>query len=705
MKVAIVGLGYWGPVLVRNLMSLESCSSLVVCDSDPARVTTSRGQYPWAIGSTDFNEVLDDKDVRAVVVATPVLTHARLATEALKAGKSVLVEKPLAGSLDDARALVNSRDAGQPGHGRPHVPLQPAGLSGEEADRQRRTRRAALHPVVAGQPRHPPGRCERAVGPGAARLVDRARCGSASRPMRVSAIGRSSVPGAPIDVAFVNLDFASGVVANLHLSWLAPTKVRRTTLVCTARMVVYEDSQPEEPVKIYNKGLLEPEPRGLRPVPHDVSHRRRHRAVRRELGTAARRARRLPGHVSRAATRPASAKPRRSTSSPPSKLRNGPSTCEAPLSTSEPIPLADLSLQHAAIADEVARGWAEVIASTSYILGESTYDAFEEEFAAYCGVDAAASASPTAPTPSNWRCAPPGSAAATRSSFRPTPSSPPRWPPPAPEPTCASSTSIRGTQLLDPEAAVRRHRTEDGGRRAGAPLRPDRADGRHRRGRRGPRPRCDRGRRPVPGRDAATATPWATGATRCATSFFPGKNLGAYGDGGAVVTRHPEVAAKLRALRNYGSEIKYEHPELGFNSRLDTLQAVVLSAKLKLLDGWNEQRRDAATRYDELLRGLDDVRAPRRRRGQRARVAPVRGARARTRPRARAPARRADLRRHPLPHDPCRSRARSAPPTTTRAASPSPTPRRPEILTLPLFPGITAAQQERVAATLAEALA
>ena len=94
------------------------------------------------------------------------------------------------------------------------------------------------------------------------------------------------------------------------------------------------------------------------------------------------------------------------------------------------------------------------------------------------------------------------------------------------------------------------------------------------------------------------------------TSFYPGKNLGAYGDAGAVLTTDDEVAARVRRLRNYGSEVKYEHPEVGFNSRLDTMQAVVLSAKLARLPAWNEARRAAARRYAELLGNLADVRLP-----------------------------------------------------------------------------------------------
>lgn len=96
-----------------------------------------------------------------------------------------------------------------------------------------------------------------------------------------------------------------------------------------------------------------------------------------------------------------------------------------------------------------------------------------------------------------------------------------------------------------------------------------------------------------------------------AVSFYPGKNLGAYGDGGAVLTSSEALAGRLRRLRNWGSERKYHHPEIGFNSRLDTLQAVVLSAKLRRLDRWNEARCRAAARYDELLGDVPGVERPR----------------------------------------------------------------------------------------------
>jgi dTDP-4-amino-4,6-dideoxygalactose transaminase len=95
-----------------------------------------------------------------------------------------------------------------------------------------------------------------------------------------------------------------------------------------------------------------------------------------------------------------------------------------------------------------------------------------------------------------------------------------------------------------------------------------------------------------------------------ATSFYPGKNLGAYGDAGAVTTNDTAIAERLRALRNHGGVRKYEHLAVGVNSRLDELQAVVLSAKLRWLEQWNDERRLAAERYSDLLKDLEQVIVP-----------------------------------------------------------------------------------------------
>jgi dTDP-4-amino-4,6-dideoxygalactose transaminase len=201
-----------------------------------------------------------------------------------------------------------------------------------------------------------------------------------------------------------------------------------------------------------------------------------------------------------------------------------------------------------------------------------------------------------------------------------------------------------------------------------------------------------------------------------ATSFYPGKNLGAYGDAGAVLTSRDEIAARVRKLRNWGSERKYYHPEIGFNSRLDTLQAVVLAAKLRRLDAWNAARRRAAARYDELLAdadGIGGIELPRTLPGN-EHVYHLYVVRVHGRRRGGAGSTRRDKVLARLQaegigagiHYPSPLHLQGALhhlgyrtgdfPEAERAAL--------EILSLPLYPHLTEAQQERVAGRLCEAL-
>jgi dTDP-4-amino-4,6-dideoxygalactose transaminase len=194
--------------------------------------------------------------------------------------------------------------------------------------------------------------------------------------------------------------------------------------------------------------------------------------------------------------------------------------------------------------------------------------------------------------------------------------------------------------------------------------------------------------------------------TAAATSFYPGKNLGAYGDAGAVVTDDDEVAERVRALRNHGGVRKYEHTLIGTNSRLDGMQAAVLTVKLAHLDAWNAERDAAAARYDELLAGLaataglvrpravpgNDhvwhlyvVRVPRRDEVLAALGAAGVGAGIHY-----------PLPVHLLPAFAGLGAGPGSYPVAERLAG--------EILSLPMFPGITAEQQDRVVAVLAAAL-
>ncbi|MFN0028449.1 MAG: DegT/DnrJ/EryC1/StrS family aminotransferase [Acidimicrobiales bacterium] len=187
-----------------------------------------------------------------------------------------------------------------------------------------------------------------------------------------------------------------------------------------------------------------------------------------------------------------------------------------------------------------------------------------------------------------------------------------------------------------------------------------------------------------------------------ATSFYPGKNLGAYGDGGAVLTNDAELAATVRCLRNHGSERKYVHSMIGMNSRLDTLQAVALNAKLARLESWNQLRRDAAARYEDLLGTVTGVRTPATAPGN-VHVWHLYVTRVAERDRVLA-AMEADgvgVGIHypqPIHLQPAFAALGDHAPAPVAEAAAA------ELLSLPLFPGITAAQQERVVESLHKAV-
>jgi dTDP-4-amino-4,6-dideoxygalactose transaminase len=269
-----------------------------------------------------------------------------------------------------------------------------------------------------------------------------------------------------------------------------------------------------------------------------------------------------------------------------------------------PIPLVDLKAQHAEVADEIARGFEQVFAQTSFILGPAVAD-FEAAFARLCGVahcigvgngtDAlemmiralGLGAGDEVLVPANTFIA--TALGVMRAGARP---------------VLVDSDAFH---LLDPKKIEEKITPRT---RALLPV--------HLFGQIADMEAIQQiadARGLLVLEDAAQSQ----GARRngraafglcAATSFYPGKNLGAYGDGGAVVTGSDEIADRLRKLRNWGSDKKYYHPEIGFNSRLDTLQAVVLSAKLARLEDWNNARRRAAARYDALLADLPQVETP-----------------------------------------------------------------------------------------------
>lgn len=259
MKIAVVGLGYWGPQLVRNLTHLDQCSQVVACDVDEARVKAICAQYPGVVGAGDYDAVLRDPDLAGVILATPVRTHAPMAAAALEAGVNVLVEKPLATSYDDAAHLIGLAEERRllimAGHTFLFSPAVQAVRSLIDAGEVGKPLYVQSSRVNLGIHQSDVSVIWDLAPHDLSILVYWLK----ESPASVSAMGRST-HGDHADVAFVDLQFPSGCIANVHLSWLAPTKMRRTTLVGDKRMVVYEDTNAEEPVKVYDKGVNLPAP-------------------------------------------------------------------------------------------------------------------------------------------------------------------------------------------------------------------------------------------------------------------------------------------------------------------------------------------------------------------------------------------------------------------------------------------------------------
>jgi predicted dehydrogenase len=259
VRVAVVGLGYWGPNLVRNLYELPEARVAAVCDADSSRLDSIQSRYPAIPGTTSFDALLEDPTVDAIAIATPVSTHADLCAKALEAGKHVFVEKPLAATSEEAEGLLALAQANDlvlmPGHTFLYSPpvvmireLISSGALGEIYFISTSRVNLGLHQAdvsVAWD-----------LGPHDFSIL---RYWLEETPSHVTALSRGCViPNIP-DVTFINLEFASGAIAHVELSWLAPSKLRRTTIVGSEKMVVYDDTS-NEPVRVFDSGVNLPNP-------------------------------------------------------------------------------------------------------------------------------------------------------------------------------------------------------------------------------------------------------------------------------------------------------------------------------------------------------------------------------------------------------------------------------------------------------------
>ena len=254
-NIALVGYGYWGPNLLRNYIELQGAWVEWVCDTRPEALAKVKARYPGIPCTTDYQEVLADPEVDAVVIATPISTHFELAKAALLAGKHVFVEKPMTGSTADAIELVDLAAQRKltlmVGHtfvfSPPVRKVKEIIDSGELGDIYFVTStrvNLGLHQKDAS-----------VVWDLAPHDLAILHYWLGETPSGVSVVGRACVNPQVPDVAFVNLRFPSGVVAELQVAWLSPVKLRRTVVVGSKKMLLYDDTESVEKVKVFDHGV------------------------------------------------------------------------------------------------------------------------------------------------------------------------------------------------------------------------------------------------------------------------------------------------------------------------------------------------------------------------------------------------------------------------------------------------------------------
>ncbi len=257
LRIGVVGLGYWGPNLARNFAAIEGVELAYCCDGSEAARERVAQIFPRTVLTADVDELLGDPSVDAVVLATPVPTHAELAVRVLEAGKHCFVEKPLAQSVADAELAVGAAEAAgrllMVGHLLEYHPgvarLKELTDSGELGD---------IYYIYGNRLNLGKLRAdENALWSLGAHDVSVVLHLADEEPTEVAARGEAYVRDGVEDVVFCFMRFPSGLSAHLHLSWLDPHKERRFTVVGSRRMATFDDMELERKLTVYDKGFDE----------------------------------------------------------------------------------------------------------------------------------------------------------------------------------------------------------------------------------------------------------------------------------------------------------------------------------------------------------------------------------------------------------------------------------------------------------------
>ena len=256
-NLAVLGYGYWGPNIVRNLISNPRCHKVTICDINLERVKKALSIYPSTkfYATDDYQDILSDETIHGVIIATPISTHFELAEKAIKNGKHVFVEKPIAHSIDLSQQLIDFSAARKlvlmVGH---TFIYSPPVIRIREIIKENMLGKLYYINIQ----RINLGLHQRDVnviwdlGP---HDVSTLLYWLDEMPTVVSAFGRDCVQAGIPDVCFMRLQFGSGVLCNISMSWLAPSKLRQTIIVGEKKMLLYDDTEIQEKVKVYDKGV------------------------------------------------------------------------------------------------------------------------------------------------------------------------------------------------------------------------------------------------------------------------------------------------------------------------------------------------------------------------------------------------------------------------------------------------------------------
>jgi predicted dehydrogenase len=255
INIGIIGYGYWGPNLVRNFAETRGATVAAVADLDTEKLAIVNRRFPAVKTTTDYRELLADPAIDAIAIATPVSTHFELGLAALRAGKHLWLEKPMTETSQQARRLVDEAEKRQLVLIVDHTFIYTGAVAKmAEIIQASELGRIYYYDSI----RVNLGLFQRDVS-----VISDLAVHDFSildhlldeHPVAVSASGTNHFPGTPENLAYVTLFYESGTIAHANVSWLAPVKVRQILIGGSKKMITYDDLEPSEKIKVYDKGV------------------------------------------------------------------------------------------------------------------------------------------------------------------------------------------------------------------------------------------------------------------------------------------------------------------------------------------------------------------------------------------------------------------------------------------------------------------